>query len=134
MSKSVNKVILIGNLGRDPELKYTPSGTAVANFSIATAESYKGKDGEWKENTEWHNIVAWKALAEYVGNYLTRGSKVYIEGKLKTRNWEGKDGKKVYKTEVQAFFIMSLDSKQNNESNNDDDYDSDELTDQDIAF
>ena len=88
--KSVNKVILIGNLGKDPEVKYTPQGTPVAKFSLATNERYKDKDGNWQDRTEWHNIVVWQRLAEIAGEYLKKGSKVYIEGRLQTRSWEDK--------------------------------------------
>src|SRR5512147_2407928 len=101
MAKSLNKVMLIGNLGKDPELKYTPSGVAVATFSMATSEQWKDQDGNAQERTEWHNIVAWRKLAEIVGEYLKKGKKVYIEGKLQTRNYE-KDGVKRYVTEIVA--------------------------------
>jgi len=101
MAKSVNKVILIGNLGKDPEVKYTPSGTAIARFSLATNERFKDKSGEWQDRTEWHNIVAWQRLAEIVGEYVKKGSKVYIEGRLQTSSWDDKEsGQKKYRTEV----------------------------------
>lgn len=101
MSSSYQKVILLGNLGKDPEVKYTPSGMAVAKFSIATSDRYKDKSGEWQEKTEWHNLVAFDRTAEVVGEYLKKGSSVFIEGKLQTSNWEDKDtGKKVYRTEI----------------------------------
>ena len=109
MSRSLNKVMLIGNLGKDPELKYTPSGVAVATFSIATSEQWKDQDGNAQEKTEWHNIVAWRKLAEIVGEYLKKGKKVYIEGKLQTRNYE-KDGVKRYITEIVADQLIMLDS------------------------
>jgi len=109
MPKSVNKVILIGNLGKDPEVKFTPSGLPVAKFSIATNESYKDKAGEWQERTEWHNIVAWQRLAEIVGEYLKKGSKVYIEGRLQTSSWEDKQsGEKKYRTEIVAQDLVLL--------------------------
>ncbi len=108
MSRSLNKVQLIGNLGKDPELKYTPSGVAVATFSIATSESWKDQDGNQQEKTEWHNIVAWRKLAEICGEYLKKGKKVYIEGKLQTRNYE-KDGIKRYVTEIVADQLIMLD-------------------------
>ena len=108
----VNKAILIGRLGRDPEVKYTPSGTAVANFSIATSEEWKDKDtGEKQERTEWHRIVAWKRLAEICGEYLSKGSLVHVEGKLQTREWEDKDGNKRYTTEIVAQNMQMLDGK-----------------------
>jgi single-strand DNA-binding protein len=96
---AVNKVILIGNLGKDPEMRRTQTGSAVTNFSIATTEKFKGKDGVQKEETEWHNIVAWNKAAEVMAQYLKKGSTVYIEGKLRTRDWED-NGVKKYKTEV----------------------------------
>lgn len=97
---SVNKVILVGNLGKDPELRYTPSGTAVATFSLATTERYKDRDGNRQEKTEWHNIVAWRQLAEICGKYLHKGKQVYIEGKIQTRSYDDRDGNKRYMTEI----------------------------------
>jgi single-strand DNA-binding protein len=109
MPKSVNKVILIGNLGKDPEVKYTPQGTAVAKFSIATSERYKDKQGEWQDRTEWHNIVAWQKLAEIIGEYVKKGNKIYIEGRLTTNSWEDqKTGEKKYRTEIVANDIVLL--------------------------
>ena len=97
---SVNKVILVGNLGKDPELRYTASGTAVANFSLATTERYKDRDGNSQEKTEWHNIVVWRQLAEICGKYLTKGKQVYLEGKIQTRSYDDRDGNKRYITEI----------------------------------
>lgn len=111
MARSLNKVTLIGNVGKEPELRYTPNGTAVANFSIATSERFKGQDGEWKEQTEWHNIVAWRKLAEIVGEYVKKGSKLYVEGKIKTRSWDGQDGKKNYRTEIFVDNMIMLDGR-----------------------
>ena len=109
MAKSVNKVILIGNLGKDPEVKYTPSGTAVAKFSLATNERFKDKAGEWQDRTEWHNIVAWQRLAEIAGEYLKKGRSVYIEGRIQTRSWEDKtSGQKKYMTEIIANDLVLL--------------------------
>jgi len=109
MAKSINKVILIGNLGKDPEVKYTPSGTPVAKFSLATNEKYKDKGGEWQERTEWHNIVAWQRLAEIVGEYVKKGSKIYIEGRITTSSWEDKQsGEKKYRTEIVANDLVLL--------------------------
>lgn len=97
----VNKVILVGNLGKDPEVRYLDNGTAVANFTIATSESYKDKNsGERVTQTEWHNVVVWRGLAEVAEKYLKKGNQVYIEGKLKTRSWEDKDGNTRYTTEI----------------------------------
>ena len=99
MSGSVNKVILVGNLGKDPEVRHLENGAAVANFSIATSETYKyRKTGEKVSQTEWHNIVAWRGLAEIAERYLKKGHKVYIEGKLKTRSWQDQDGNNRYST------------------------------------
>ncbi len=106
---SVNKAILIGNLGADPEVRYTPSGTPVANFSIATNEKWTDKSsGEKKEQTEWHRIVAWNRLGEICGEYLKKGDQVYIEGKIQTRSWEDNDGVKRYSTEINAFTMTML--------------------------
>ena len=96
----INKVILIGNLGADPELRYTQSGAPVASFRVATTERWKGQDGQMQEQTEWHNIVAWRRLAEICGEYLSKGSRVYIEGELQTRKWKDKDGNNRYTTEI----------------------------------
>jgi single-strand DNA-binding protein len=101
MAKSVNKVILLGNVGKDPEIRSTPGGTMVASFSIATTERQKDGSGNWTDKTEWHNLVAFTKLAEIVRDYVKKGSKLYIEGRLNTRNWEDKDTKKkVYRTEI----------------------------------
>jgi single-strand DNA-binding protein len=109
MAASVNKVILIGNLGRDPEVRYTTSGQAVANFSMATKEVFNDRSGTKQERTEWHNIVAWAKLAEICGQFLKKGSQVYVEGRLTTRNYEAKDGSgKRYVTEIVAQSIQFL--------------------------
>lgn len=105
---SVNKVILIGRLGQDPELKYTPSGTAVANFSLATSESWNDKSGQKQEKTEWHRIVVWGKLAELCNQYLAKGRQAFVEGALQTRSWEGKDGNKRYTTEINARTVQFL--------------------------
>jgi single-strand DNA-binding protein len=109
MAKSVNKVILIGNLGKDPEVKYTPQGTAVARLTVATNERFKDKAGEWQDRTEWHNVVLWQRLAEIAGEYLKKGGKVYIEGRLQTRSWDDKQtNQKKYMTEVVANDLVLL--------------------------
>jgi single-strand DNA-binding protein len=101
MAKSVNKVILLGNVGKDPEIRSTPGGTMVANFGLATSERHKDASGNWVDKTEWHNVVAFSKLAEIVRDYVKKGSKLYVEGRLSTRNWEDKETKKkVYRTEV----------------------------------
>jgi single-strand DNA-binding protein len=107
--KSLNKVQLIGNLGKDPEVKYTPSGTPVAKITLATNERYKDKDGQWQDRTEWHNVVLWQRLAEIAGEYLKKGGKVYIEGRLQTRSWDDKQtNQKKYMTEVVASDLILL--------------------------
>lgn len=105
---SVNKVILIGNLGADPELRYTPAGRAVAHFRMATTSQWTTKDGEKKEQTEWHRIVAWDKLAETCGEYLKKGSAVYVEGRIQTRSWEDQNGTKKWMTEVVANQLQML--------------------------
>lgn len=107
----INKAILIGNLGADPEVRYTQSGTAVANFNLATNERWKGQDGQMQDHTEWHRIVAFARLGEICGEYLSKGSKVYIEGRIQTRKWEDKDGITRYTTEIVARNMQMLDSK-----------------------
>src|SRR4051794_8704159 len=107
--KSVNKVTLLGNLGKDPEVKFTPQGTAVAKLALATNERYKDKEGQWQDRTEWHNVVLWQRTAEIAGEYLKKGSKVYIEGRLQTRSWDDKtSGQKKYMTEVVANELVLL--------------------------
>ena len=107
--KSVNKVILIGNLGKDPEVKYTQSGLPVARLTLATNERFKDKSGEWQDRTEWHNVVLWQRLAEIAGEYLKKGGKVYIEGRLQTRSWDDKNtNQKKYMTEVVANDLVLL--------------------------
>jgi single-strand DNA-binding protein len=108
----VNKVLLIGRLGRDPEVRYTQDGTAIANFSIATSEEWKDKKtGEKQERTEWHKIVAFRRLGEICGEYLSKGRQVYVEGRLQTRDWQDKDGNKRYTTEIVASQMQMLGSK-----------------------
>ena len=108
---SLNKVMLIGNLGKDPEVRYTAGGTAVASFSLATSEKFKGKDGQWEEKTEWHNITLWARLAEIAGEYLSKGKTVYIEGRLQTRKWTDKDGRDRYTTEIVGEKMQMLSGK-----------------------
>lgn len=109
MARGVNKVILVGNLGQDPEVKYMPSGGAVCNVSLATADSWKDKNsGERQERTEWHRVVFFNRLAEITGEYLRKGSQVYVEGRLQTREWQDKDGQKRYTTEIVANEMQML--------------------------
>jgi single-strand DNA-binding protein len=105
---SVNKVILVGRLGQNPEVRYTPSGAAVANFSVATNESWTDKSGQKQERTEWHRVVVWGKLAELCNQYLSKGRQCYVEGRLQTRQWQDKDGQTKYTTEVQAQTIQFL--------------------------
>ena len=107
----VNKAILIGNLGSDPEVKYTPSGVPVANVSLATNESWTDRNGERQERTEWHRLVFWRKLAEIVGQYLRKGSKVYVEGRIETRSWDDQNGQKRYTTEIVVNDMQMLDSR-----------------------
>ena len=111
---SVNKVILVGNLGRDPEVRYMPNGDAVANYSIATTETWKDKQGNRQEKTEWHNIVMYRRLAEIAGEYLKKGSSVYIEGRLQTRKWQDKQGNDRYTTEIIADQLQMLGGRNSN--------------------
>ena len=128
----LNKVQLIGRLGKDPELRHTQNDTAVCSFTVATTTKYKDKDGEWVENTEWHNIEAWAGLAEVCGKYLTKGKQVYVEGSIKTDKWQDNDGNNRYTTKVKASEMKMLGSKsddqqgftstpKSNETNQDDD-------------
>ncbi|MFT5666138.1 MAG: single-strand DNA-binding protein [Vicingaceae bacterium] len=110
----VNKVILVGRLGKDPEVRHLENGAAVANFSIATSETYKDKSGTRQEQTEWHNIVFWRGLAEIAEKYLKKGSQIYVEGKLRTRSWQDKDGHTRYTTEVVGDQLTMLGGKTEN--------------------
>ena len=112
MARGLNKVLLIGNLGKDPEMKYTQQGTPVTTFSMAVSRSWKSPDGQLKDETEWFRIVAWQKLAETCNEYLRKGSKVYIEGRLQTREWTGQDGQTGKTTEVIASEMLLLDSRQ----------------------
>lgn len=113
MARGINKVILVGNVGQDPEMKYMPSGGAVTNISVATSESWKDKQtGQQQERTEWHRVVFFNRLAEIVGEYVRKGSKLYIEGSLRTRKWQGQDGQDRYTTEIVASEMQMLDSRQ----------------------
>lgn len=123
MARGINKVILIGNLGKDPEVRYMPSGGAVVNVTVATSDSWKDKQtGESKERTEWHNVVFFNKLAEIVGQYLKKGSRVYVEGSLRTRKWQDKDGQDRYTTEIVGNDMQMLDSRSSGASS--DEYDS----------
>ena len=128
MGRGLNKVMLIGNLGRDPEMRYTPSGKPVTSFSVASSRSWVSSDGERREETEWFNVVAWGNLAEICNQHLARGQQVYIEGRLQTRSWEDNNGQRHFRTEVVANEMIILGHRvtynnhsHNNHSNEDDD-------------
>lgn len=114
----INKAIIIGNLGADPEIRYTQSGTQVATFSVATTEKWKGQDGQLQENTEWHRIVAWARLAEICGEYLNKGSRVYIEGRIQTRKWQDQNGNDKWTTEIIAREMKMLSSRGSSSGDN----------------
>jgi single-strand DNA-binding protein len=123
MAKGINKVILIGNLGQDPEVKYMPSGGAVANISLATSETWKDKNtGQPQERTEWHRVVFFNRLGEVVGEYLKKGAKIYVEGSLRTRKWQAQDGTDRYTTEIVASEMQMLDGNGNREGDRYSDY------------
>ncbi|MCT7943350.1 single-stranded DNA-binding protein [Shewanella holmiensis] len=123
-SRGVNKVILVGNLGKDPEVRYMPNGNAVANFTVATSESWKDQQGQLQERTEWHNIVMYRRLAEVAGEYLKKGSKVYLEGKLQTSKWQDQTtGQDRYKTEINAMEMQMLDSRNSGAGQDNSQYD-----------
>lgn len=139
MAKSVNKVILVGNVGKDPDIKYTPGGKPVAKLSLATNERYKDKGGEWQERTEWHSIIAWQRLAEIVGEYVTKGSRLYIEGRLQTSSWEDRQsGETKFRTEIVAGDIVLLGGSNRNGDFTPrpraDDHEEHTITDEDIPF
>jgi single-strand DNA-binding protein len=114
MPRSVNKVILVGNVGKDQEVRYSAGGTPVANFSLATNEKFKDRNDQWQERTEWHSIVAWKRLAEIVGEYGAKGSKLYVEGKIQTSSWEDRQsGERKYRTEIVARELLLLGRPEN---------------------
>lgn len=117
MPKSLNRAMLIGNLGKDPEVKFTPQGTPVAKVSIATNERFKDKAGEWQDRTEWHTVIFWQRLAEIAGEYLKKGSKIFVEGRLQTRSWDDQQhaGVKHYSTEIVAADLVMLDGKPDHE-------------------
>src|SRR6516165_12188493 len=117
MAKSVNKVILVGNVGQDPEVKYTPSGVPVARVSLATNERFKDRNDQWQDRTEWHSVVAWQRLAEIVGEYVRKGQSLYVEGKLQPSTWEDKQsGEKKYRTEIVARDLVLLGSRENGQN------------------
>ncbi len=113
MAKSVNKVILLGNVGKDPEIRSTPGGTMVANFTLATSDRQKDAQGNWQDHTEWHNLVAFSRTAEIIRDYVKKGSKLYVEGKIQTRSWDDKEsGQKRYRTEIIVFDLSLLSGRE----------------------
>lgn len=134
MMASVNKVILVGNLGRDPEVRFMPNGDAVCNFSIATTDSWKDKSGAKQERTEWHNIVMYRKLAEIAGEYLKKGRPVYIEGSLQTRKWQTKEGQDRYSTEIIANQMQMLGGRSDNTGGGMSNYDMDQSKPADNGF
>ena len=108
----INKAVLLGNVGSEPELRYLDHGVAVCNFSLATTERYKNRDGQWVDRTDWHRIVLWRKKAEIAAKYLRMGSGVYVEGRIVTRSWDGQDGQKRYRTEIEALTVRMLDNVQ----------------------
>ncbi|MBI2939113.1 MAG: single-stranded DNA-binding protein [Chloroflexi bacterium] len=135
MAGTLNKVLIIGHVGRDPEMRYLPNGTPVTSFSVATNRAWTTPENERREETEWHNIVAWNKLAEQCGQYITKGRKVYIEGRLRTRSWE-KEGQKHSRTEVVAYTMLLLDSRPRSAAGGDESAaeHEDELSPDDIPF
>ncbi len=129
MSRGLNKVMIIGHLGRDPEMRYTPSGRPVTTFSVATSRSWNTSDGERRSDTEWFNVVAWGSLAEICKQYLTKGQQVYIEGRLQTRRWEDDDGNKRTTVEIVAKEMIMLGDKKKKGDEETDDQDKDYATD-----
>ena len=115
---SINKVILVGNVGKDPDIRHLDSGVAVANFPLATSENYTAKNGDKVTSTEWHNIVMWRGLAEVAEKYVTKGKQLYIEGKIKTRSFDDKEGNKRYITEIVADVMQMLGTRADNQQNN----------------
>ena len=150
MAKSLNKATLIGNVGKDPEVKFLPSGSAVANFTLATSERFKDKSGEFQERTEWHNLVAYQRLAEIIRDYVKKGSKLYVEGRIQTRSWDDQQsGQKRYRTEIVVNDLVLLSGRGEGEGGgsrsssssydqrapaHDDLVQSTEITDDDIPF
>ncbi|HZQ97269.1 MAG TPA: single-stranded DNA-binding protein [Chloroflexota bacterium] len=136
MAGGLNKVMIIGNVGRDPEMRYTPSGSAVTSFSVAVSRRWTTPENEVRDETEWFNVVAWNKLAETCNSLITKGRKVYIEGRLQTRSWEGPDGQKKYRTELIASTMLLLDSRPREAGgpSPDSGFPSDELEPDDIPF
>jgi len=123
MSRTLNKVMLIGNVGKEPELKETPGGVPVTSFRMATSESWKDKEGNQKEHTDWHTIVAWRGLAKIINQLVTKGTRIYVEGRLQTRNYEDNEGNRRQVVEILADNMLILEDRKNGRTKDDDDYD-----------
>ena len=134
MARGLNKVMVIGNLGRDPEMRYTPSGRPVTSFNVATTRSWTTYDGERREETEWFNVVAWGPLAEICNSHLAKGQQVYVEGRLQTRGWEDQQGKRHYRTELVAQEMIILGERQTTRHINTDNTDFSDIDESDLAF
>lgn len=134
MANSLNKVMIIGNVGKDPEMRYTPNGNPVTSFSIAANRRWTTPEGETREETEWFNVVTWNKLAEVANQYVTKGKKVYVEGRLQTRSWEGQDGQKRHRTEVIASTMILLDSRPKPTALPEESFAADDLDPEDVPF
>lgn len=134
MAGSLNKVMIIGNVGREPEMRYTQNGVPVTSFSVAANRRWTTPEGEQREETEWFNVVTWNKLAETASRYVSKGSKVYIEGRLQSRSWEGQDGQKRYRTEIVAQTMILLDSRPKTPGSPDDVFVPDEIEPDEIPF
>ena len=134
MANSLNKVMIIGNVGKDPEMRYTPNGNPVTSFSIAANRRWTTPEGETREETEWFNVVTWNKLAEVANQYVTKGKKVYVEGRLQTRSWEGQDGQKRHRTEVIASTMILLDSRPKPTALPEESFAVDDLDPEDVPF
>jgi single-strand DNA-binding protein len=134
MAASLNKVMIIGNVGREPEMRYTQNGTPVTSFSVAANRRWVAPEGEQHEETEWFNVVMWNKLAETASRYISKGSRVYVEGRLQTRSWEGQDGQKRYRTEIVAQNMILLDSRPKSTGASEDVFAPDEIEPDEIPF
>ncbi|MDA3844117.1 MAG: single-stranded DNA-binding protein [Candidatus Kapabacteria bacterium] len=132
MSRTLNKVMLIGNVGKDPELKFTPSGIPVTSFRLATSETWKDREGSVREHTDWHTIVAWRGLAEVINKLVNKGSRVYIEGRIQTRSFDDKTGNRRHVVEILADNMLMLDNRKDKEGEDGDDFDHDRTSHSDL--
>ena len=133
MSRTLNKVMLIGNVGKDPELKFTPSGIPVTSFRLATSETWKDREGSVREHTDWHTVVAWRGLAEVINKLVNKGSRVYIEGRIQTRSFDDKTGNRRHVVEILADNMLMLDNRKDKEGDDFDDFDHDSTAHHDLS-